>query len=628
MHKCPFCEKEYKLPQHMVQHLQKAHGYTNEQLQDLYDKMYLNGVRPKCKFYNCDKAPTFISFVKGYRDCCGQGHATAYKTFLKHGTWSTLHTPEVEEKVKKIFEEKFEGGHPGKDPKVHEKGKATLLKEHGVDHPMKIDSVKEKFFNTVESKYGGRSSMCSEEVREKSKETCIKKYGVQYPAQAEITKQHIKETLETRYGPGIVASSQVPEVREKILKTFQERYGGNSPMCSREVISKREETLMTMTGGKKSNQALPEVSRKSQMRKRATIGEIGYVNSLRHTYFCCCEPLFTREDYFKCNPLRYKCKKCGKEHTVNSWSYIRTCCGNTSNIEVVVIEMLNTMNVKYVTKDRQILLGKELDFYIPDQHLAIECNGMWWHSENHGTDKNYHLWKTDTCLNNGVTLLHFWESELLDKSDICYSMISSRLGIVKHKYRASDLRFTQVDISVSNKFMEDNHIQGKIRGVRYAFALVDKLDNIISCIQFTNRRAIFGYSETDDNVIELARYSSVLNSKVYGGFTKLIQNSIPILKENGKTVIETYCDRRFSPDASKTVYARYGFILLEQTKPSYWYCDNEGMKHRFTYTKKALVELFHDQIEDIENKSEDTIAKEAGIFKLWDCGQFKFKLEI
>lgn len=627
MHKCPFCEKEYKRPQHMVQHLQGTHGYTNDQLQDLYDKLYLKGKRPKCKFHGCDNDAIFTSFIKGYKDCCCRGHASAYSTYLKSGVWSTLHTKEGEEKVKKAFE-RFKGGHPGKDPEVHAKGRQTLLERYGTDNPMNIPEVKEKFFSTVEARYGGRSSMCSEEVRKKSKETCLRKYGVPYPGQAEITKQHIKEALEKKYGPGITSSFQVPEVKEKMLKTFNENYGGNSPMCSREVIAKREETLMAMTGGKKSNQALPEVSKKSQRRKRASVGEIGYVNALRHTYYCFCEPLFTEEDYFNCNPLRYRCKKCGKEYEVTAWTAIRTCCVKASNIEAVASALLDTMKIKYITGDRTILSGKEIDFYIPDKNLGIECNGMWWHSENHGVDKNYHLWKTDTCLKSGITLLHFWEPELLDKSAICYSMISTRLGIVEHKYRASDLKFTQIDVSLSNEFMEDNHIQGKIRGVKYAFALVDHNDNIISCIQFTNRRAIFGYAEQEDNVIELARYASILNTKVYGGFTKLIKNSIPILKENGKTVIETYCDRRFSPDASKTVYAKNGFTLVKQTDPSYWYCDNEGIKHRYTYTKKALIELFGDEIEDIEKKSEDAITKEVGIFKLWDCGQFKFKLEI
>lgn len=630
MHKCPFCEKEYKLPHNMVQHLQNTHGYTNDQLQDLYDKLYLKGKRPKCKFHDCDKDAAFISFIKGYRDCCNRGHAAGYSTYLKTGVWSSLHRPDVEEKVKKVFADKFEGGHPGKDPKVHAKGRETLIKLYGEDNPMKVDTIKEKFFSTLEDRYGGRSSQCDPKVREKSKETCRRKYNVEYPGQAEITKQHIKESLEKKYGPGVTSSFQVPEVKEKVLKTFNDNYGGNSPMCSKEVMAKREATLMAMTGGKKSNQALPDVSKKSQKRKRASKGEIGYANALRHTDYCYCEPLFTKEDYFECRPLRYRCKECGKEYEVPGFSYIKTCCEHLSNIEAVVKDYLDKMNITYETKNRQLLDNREIDFYIPEKKLGIECNGMWWHSENHGTDRNYHLDKTTKGLEKGITILHFWEPEILDKFDICASMIYAKLNerFFTKRYRASKLIFKPIDVSKSNIFMNENHIQGSTKGVIYAFALVDENDDIISCIQFTNQRAIFGHVEKHDNVAELVRFATKLYCKVHGGFSKLIKNSIPILKENGKTEIHTYCDRRFSPDANNTVYMKNGFTLIETTKPSYWYCDNEGMKHRYTYTKKALVEMYGDTIADIKDKTEDQITKELGIFKLWDCGQFKLKLDI
>jgi hypothetical protein len=39
---------------------------------------------------------------------------------------------------------------------------------------------------------------------------------------------------------------------------------------------------------------------------------------------------------------------------------------------------------------------KELDFYIPDLNLAIECNGIYWHSDKL-RDIRYHYNKTKEC---------------------------------------------------------------------------------------------------------------------------------------------------------------------------------------------------------------------------------------
>ena len=44
---------------------------------------------------------------------------------------------------------------------------------------------------------------------------------------------------------------------------------------------------------------------------------------------------------------------------------------------------------------QEFLIELEKDVYIPD-YLALEFNGLYWHSE-FGKDKNYHLNKTLLC---------------------------------------------------------------------------------------------------------------------------------------------------------------------------------------------------------------------------------------
>lgn len=68
----------------------------------------------------------------------------------------------------------------------------------------------------------------------------------------------------------------------------------------------------------------------------------------------------------------------------------------------------------------------ELDFYLPDEKLAIEFNGNYWHSTRF-KDKNYHLRKTQLCQDLGINLIHIFEFEWLSNKEICKLIISLAL---------------------------------------------------------------------------------------------------------------------------------------------------------------------------------------------------------
>ena len=48
--------------------------------------------------------------------------------------------------------------------------------------------------------------------------------------------------------------------------------------------------------------------------------------------------------------------------------------------------------MEYESNNRSILNGKELDIYIPSKNIAIECNGVYWHSLK-PTNFHYNKWK-------------------------------------------------------------------------------------------------------------------------------------------------------------------------------------------------------------------------------------------
>lgn len=537
MYKCPLCGKLYKKPQNMVQHLGHETGCeTKEHFQELYDKLFLNGVRPVCKFHDCKNHATFKSFMQGYSDCCNRGHAAAYSNFIKRGQWSTLHNPEVEEKVRKVWSEKY-GGHPMKDPSV----------------------------------------------RSKMEETCMKTYGCKNANQNESVKlKAIRTNLANRGVPYVL---QDPELRKKINIINRQK---NAEKLYKDFL----------------------------------------VNVESRNY----EPLFTFEEFLEYKPLKLKCKKCGKIDTIDIPSNLSICCithGKPTEIEVIIDEILKSINVDYRFRDRQHLDRKEIDFFIPSKMIGIECNGGYFHSDSVlGSDKYYHINKTNEALQNGITLLQFWEDEIKHKSFIIKSMIKGKLGIYESSYRASKLRFSPVNHADGKTFMDANHIQGHALAKGGYYGLLDENNNIVCCAQIGDKRVIYKGTK-DETVSELIRFATKLGTNVYGGFSKILKHVIPLLKMSGKTSIETFCDRRFSPDASKTVYAKTGFTLIDSApEPSYWYYDKISTKHRYAYTKSILVEKFGDVIDNIKDKTEFEITDELGFFRLWDCGQFKFTLKL
>lgn len=55
--------------------------------------------------------------------------------------------------------------------------------------------------------------------------------------------------------------------------------------------------------------------------------------------------------------------------------------------------------------------GREIDIYIPDLAVGFEYNGMYWHSLEAGTSKEYHLEKYLEAQASGVHLVFIWEDE-------------------------------------------------------------------------------------------------------------------------------------------------------------------------------------------------------------------------
>lgn len=82
------------------------------------------------------------------------------------------------------------------------------------------------------------------------------------------------------------------------------------------------------------------------------------------------------------------------------------------------------LNSKSINNSRKIIKPYELDIYFPNEKIAIEFNGTYWHSdikiqESHGISaEEYHSNKIDKCLAKNIKLLYVWQDDWETSNDV------------------------------------------------------------------------------------------------------------------------------------------------------------------------------------------------------------------
>jgi uncharacterized Zn finger protein (UPF0148 family) len=286
------------------------------------------------------------------------------------------------------------------------------------------------------------------------------------------------------------------------------------------------------------------------------------------------------------------------------------CFPDTSSTEMEIKEFLNNLGVECIYSDWSILEKYELDFYIPSFDLAIEFDGIYWHSEIQGKHKNYHLNKTKKCSEKGIKLLHIFENEWTNKKDIWKSMIKDKLGL-NEKIGARKCTLKQVDKSEEKQFLEENHLQGYTNSyIAFGLYYEGELVSLMS----------FGKSNFSSDVEwELLRFASKQNTNVVDGELKLFK----YFRDNYPGGIVSYSDRRYSED---DVYTKLGFQFLYFSQPNYFYFKNPTvLESRQKYIKSKLpnlLEKFNPNLTEWENMVLN------GYDRIWDCGNSVWKISI
>lgn len=291
-------------------------------------------------------------------------------------------------------------------------------------------------------------------------------------------------------------------------------------------------------------------------------------------------------------------------------------CANSNNskLENELFEFVSSY-VYCEKSNRKLLKGKEIDIYIPELKLAIEFNGLYWHSDIFKNKKS-HLNKTINCEELGVRLIHVFEDEWVNKKEIVKSRILNLIGKTPNKIYARKCKIKELTTKECRSFFEQNHIQGNVNSkIRYGLFYENEL---VSAMTFGGLRKNLGQN-SKIGYFELLRFCNKLNVTVVGGASKLIKW---FLKNNNVKELISYADRRWS---NGNLYIQLGFDFINNSYPNYFYVKKGYLirHNRFNFRKSVLIEQGYDK-----NKTEKEIMKEIGYDTISDCGSKKYKLTI
>lgn len=259
-------------------------------------------------------------------------------------------------------------------------------------------------------------------------------------------------------------------------------------------------------------------------------------------------------------------------------------------------------NGKILRNTRKVIPPKELDIYIPEKKVAIEYNGLYWHSDIANNDRYYHYNKTTECEKKGIRLIHIYSDEWKYKQEIVKSIIASALGVYEKKIPARLTVFKEIDTKEGRIFFEANHIKGDCNAFRYIGLYYN--DILVMCASFRKT-----FTNTEKH-IELARMATLLNTQVVGGFSKLLKNS-------GYDKIESFVDRRLFNGNS---YYSTGWFWLAPSLPGYSYTDFDKRYGRQMFMKKSCLKKWPNSD---PFKSEQELCAENGLYRIYDSGNYK-----
>ena len=511
----------------------------------------------------------------------------------------------------------------------------------------------EPIWNEETQQWKGFKMFCSEECKniQKGKEYARAKHSKACKNKTQLQKDNIlkkrKDTCMAKYG--VDNPSKVKEIREKIsnikknadhtlanakrVDTCMAKYGVKYISQSKEKI---EKTKATWRKNYKNGHHMRDEDFKFKIIERRLRSFYQDKIKMSDKFI----PLFTEDDWVntrgatidELNIVKFKCKTCSTEFQQNLWNGFSMCrcpkCDpyNISKPQQDIEDYLRKYGCDNITQNtKKIITPLELDVFLPEYNVAIEYNGLVFHSfgksnwslANNSEElpmRKYHLRnKTNICNDKNINLLQIFENEWLDdiKQEIWKSIILNKVGKTPNRIFARNCEVRKViDKKVVNEFLENNHLQGACYGnLSYGLYYNEDLLQLF----------VLGKPRYNKNVdLEIIRISSKRFYNIVGGVSKLFSFIIKHHPEINS--ILSYSNNRYGNGG---IYKNLNFTYIKETSPNYWYFQENSflLESRLNYQKNKLqykFDNFKDDLTEQENMFNN------GYRIIYDCGNKVF----
>ena len=214
-----------------------------------------------------------------------------------------------------------------------------------------------------------------------------------YEERGDEIKRKRSNSLEKHFGQKVETPFAIKEIQNKVSNTIYNKYGVKNVF----QLKQYRETRQQMQ------------NRSIQLQKKLGY-DIQYINDadkLKVKVFNCCEihgdvimdwNVFNRRTRLTRKMFTTLCPICNPVKNLET------------TVETIIKKLLEKYQIKYILHEHKLIKPYELDFYLPDYNIAIECNGCYWHSGYQNYLKHEH--KLKLCSQKNIKLIYYWSYQV------------------------------------------------------------------------------------------------------------------------------------------------------------------------------------------------------------------------
>ena len=422
------------------------------------------------------------------------------------------------------------------------KRKKTCLIKYGVDNPSKNEKVKDIIAQ--------KNKKNSTEIVKKGKKTKLQRYG----SCTYNNSEQIKLTKKLHY------NNENYNNRDKYKSTMLEKYGVENTF---QLDSFKKSNLTRILEDNNYTDLF-----KNLFSDRNKAIEFLVTNNL--SYFDL-KPLFNAPYY-----------------TIQAWAtklnirqFIKHTFDGQSHYEDDIIEFLKSIGIINIERhNTQLLEGKEIDIYLPENKIGIEFNGTYWHSDLYKKE-DYHYKKSLLAQEKGIRLIHIYQYEWDDsvQKEKIKSLLRISLGKVERKIYARECELRIISNKEAKELNNKIHLQGH-RNAQITYGLYYKNELV----------QLMSFSKNKKYEWEIIRGCPGSNNIVVGGVSKLFSHFI---KDYNPNEVFSYCD--FNKFNGRS-YEALGMKFIGYTGPDMKYIINGNVVNRQPSRYKEIKSKIESRI--------------------------------